>query len=58
LSSLPDCCCDSCSGNGPRLRSHDEIDDIASDVDDAIAASDRIKELEGRVAELESGRNM
>lgn len=44
----------SCSGDGPRLRSHDEIEDIASDVAyDAIADSDRIAELEGRIEELE-----
>lgn len=44
----------SCSGDGPRLRSHDEIEDIASDVAyDAIADSDRIAELESRIEELE-----
>ena len=49
----------SCSGDGPRLRSHDEIEDIASDVAyDAIADSDRINALESRIAEMESRLNM
>jgi hypothetical protein len=49
----------SCSGDGPRLRSHDEIEDIASDVAyDAIADSERIGALEGRIEELEQRLNM
>lgn len=44
----------SCSGDGPALRTHDDIEDIASDVaEDAIADSTRISELESRVEELE-----
>ena len=41
--------------DGPALRSHDEIEDIASDAAaDAVAdQSTRIDELEARVVELE-----
>lgn len=44
----------SCSGDGQRLYSHDEIEDIASDVAyDAIEDSDKVRELEGRIEALE-----
>lgn len=44
----------SCSGDGPRLYTHDEIEDIASDVaTDAIADSPKISELQSRIEQLE-----
>lgn len=44
----------SCAGDGPRLYSHDEIEDIASDVaSDAIADSERLSDLESRISTIE-----
>jgi hypothetical protein len=44
----------SCSGDGKRLYSHDEIEDIASDVAyDAVVDSDKTREIEGRIEAIE-----
>ena len=49
----------SCSGDGKRLYSHDEIEDIASDVAyDAIVDSDKTRELESRIEAIEQSLNM
>ena len=49
----------SCSGDGPALRSHDDIEAIASDVaTDAIADSSRISDPESRIEDIESKLNM
>lgn len=49
----------SCSGDGKRLYSHDEIEDIASDVAyDAIVDSDKTRELESRIEAIEQRLNM
>lgn len=49
----------SCSGDGKRLYSHDEIEDIASDVAyHAIVDSDKTRELESRIETIEQRFNM
>jgi len=49
----------SCSGDGPRVYTHDEIEDIASDVAaDSINDSEKVKDLEARVDEIERRLNM
>ena len=48
-----------CSGDGKRLYSHDEIEDIASDVAyDAIVDSDKTRELESRIDAIEQRLNI
>lgn len=47
----------SCSGDGPRLYTHDEIADIAADAAADVAA-EQVSELESRVAEIESRLSM
>jgi len=49
----------SCSGDGPRVYTHDEIEDIASDVlVNATNTSEKVKDLEARVDEIERRLNM
>lgn len=43
----------SCSGDGPRLYTHDEIADIAADAAADVAA-EQVSELESRVVEIKS----
>ena len=47
----------SCAGDGPRLYTHDEIQDIAADAAADVAA-EQVSELESRVAEIESRLNI
>ena len=49
----------SCSGDGPRLYTHDEIADIAGDAaGDVIADDDKVRELESRIEAIESRLNI